>query len=114
MSYSKLRDQKTADEYLGSMSKCRMCSNMEDARSAQDQGGMCRACFAHYCDPAPSQSKLTLDEKRAIIARLRGIMKPSADPGKQCADALRARRIRLGNLGAAQLAQLAALERIGK
>ena len=113
MSYSKLRDQKVADEYTADKTRCKSCQSLSAFKDLT--GGMCYACFQHYCDPEPNRGPpLTLEQKRAILEKARGVFTLGQNPGRQCAETLRARLKRDGKLGPAQRAQLAALEGIGK
>jgi hypothetical protein len=78
-------------------------------------GGLCRACFEHYQDPDPKDyAPLTLEEKRGLLAAVKAMLNPPGDPGRACADKLRARMARDYSLGVAQRLQLEALERVGK
>lgn len=111
MSYSRLRDQKIADEYLGSTIGCRTCRAPTDIKTLNNLGGMCHPCYEHYLDPNPAmRPPLTLEQKRGMLAIARDILAPGANPGRVCANKLRARLARDGVLGPAQRKQLEALE----
>ena len=115
MSNGSFRDRQVAAEYEGTTARCRSCQAMTEHETLCNLGGLCHACYQHYLDPAPERKPpMTLEQKRELLAKLRGLLAPKSDPGRQCADQLRARRERDGKLGSAQRDQLAALEGIGK
>ena len=115
MSNGSFRDRQVAAEYEGTTARCRSCQAMTEHETLCNLGGMCHACYQHYLDPAPERKPpLTLEQKREALAKMRGLLTMGKNPGRQCADQLRARLKRDGKLGPAQRAQLAALEGIGK
>jgi hypothetical protein len=72
---SSYRDRQIADEYRGNVAQCRSCKDQTDHETLVSLGGLCNACFAHYCDPVRSEvSILEAAAKRALIGRLRTIV----------------------------------------
>ena len=106
------RDRKIADEHIGGQMQCRSCMGQYEPKIVLEHGGLCLACFDHYCQAANPIAQQALD-RRALLAKMQAAINTFAagKPNPRAMmETLRARRERIGRLGPAQRAQLDALE----
>jgi hypothetical protein len=107
------RDQRVADDYLGSFAACSKCRQPTEHSELATFGAQCRPCFATYCAEANSDAPppRTPAERRAVLQRLeRSAGGISRNHAAERVKALRNLEASGKQLGGAQLWVLACCE----
>jgi hypothetical protein len=69
--FDERRDQQIAGDYLGSHMACNSCGAMTDKETLTNYGARCGRCFQGYLLQGQPVRRLTPDERRAVVARVR-------------------------------------------
>jgi len=67
-------DQQIAGEYLGSHMACNVCGAMTEKETLSNYGARCGGCFQRYLLQGQPVRRLTPEDRRAVVGRVKGAM----------------------------------------